>query len=85
MAFHSPLDLQYWFLQVFAGTTEIFMAISFLAIGILSGKFGFPNVVTFSMFAMFILMLFAYSTGLPIIMVIILGLVIGFTLARIFK
>lgn len=85
MAIHSPFDLQYWFLQVFAGTSEIFMAVAFLAIALLSGKLGLPNVVTFTAFTLFILMLPAYALGLPILAVLVLGLIIGFLLSRIWK
>lgn len=85
MAIHSPFDLEYWFLQVFAGTTEIFMAIAFLAIALVSGRLGLPNVVTFTGFAIFIMMLPAYALGLPILAVLVIGLIIGFLLSRIWK
>ena len=85
MAIHGPLDLKYWFVNVLAGSTELFMALSFVALGLLSGRLGLPNVVTFTAFALFILMLSNYAIGLPILVILVLGLIIGFLISRIFK
>jgi len=32
VTFHQPLELQYWFINVFSGSTDIFMLVSVLAL-----------------------------------------------------
>ena len=39
MVYHEPLDLQYWLVNVFAGSYETFFIISLLALAILAIKF----------------------------------------------
>jgi len=38
MALHQPLDLEYWLVNVFAGTAEIFISVALIAIFWLCSK-----------------------------------------------
>ena len=46
MAWHQPFDLYYWFVNVFAGSQELFLAIAFLCVAILAGMFRMPTIIT---------------------------------------
>jgi hypothetical protein len=86
MAWHSPFDLYYWFVNVFAGSMEVFLAIAFLVIAALSGMFRMPNIITGMMFAAFVIMLSA-SVDVPMFVLVLLfiAIMIGYSLARLFK
>ena len=85
MAFHNPFDIQYWFVNVLAGDMTIFLAIAFLVIAALSAMFRMSSLVTGLMFMLFVIMLSVYTGSLVILVFIILGLIIGWSLTRLLK
>jgi len=85
MGFHLPFDLYYWFVTVFAGGLPIFLAISFLAIAVLAGMFRMPTIITGISFALFIIMLGAITGNLAILVYIGAALIIGWSIARLFR
>lgn len=85
MAWHQPFDLYYWFVNVFAGSITLFLAISFLVIGALAGMFRMPTIVTGIMFGMFVIMLSAYTGTLYILVLLVIAMIIGWTIARLLK
>lgn len=87
MAWHQPFDLFYWWVNVFAGSLNMFLAIAFLIIAMLSGMFRFPTMITGIMFALFIVMLSAALsvTSFYILVLFILALIVGWSLARLLK
>lgn len=85
MSFHSPFDLQYWFVNVLAGSMTLFLAIAFLVIAALAGMFRMPNIITGVMFGLFIIMLSAYTGTLYLLVILVAALLIGWWIARLFK
>ena len=82
MAFKEPFDLYHWFVNVFAGSVEMFLAISFITIAVLSGIFRMPTLVTGVSFALFVIMLGIISGNLLILALIIAAIIIGWIFAR---
>lgn len=85
MVWHSPFDLYYWLVNVLAGDITLFLAIAFIAIAAFSAMFRFPTIITGVMFAMFIIMLSAYTGTLPILVMLVAAIVIGWFATRLFK
>ena len=85
MVWHSPGDLQYWFLNVFAGDITIFLAIAFIFIAAMTAMFRMPTIITGLMFALFVIMLSVYTGSLAILVLVVLGLIIGWSLTRLLK
>lgn len=49
MAIHEPLDLEYWFVNVFSGSMTIFSVVSLFAISVMAGYFKM-NAITYGIF-----------------------------------
>lgn len=85
MVWHQPFDLYYWFVNVLAGSWELFLAMSFLTIATLTGMFRMPTVITGIAFALFVIMLSAYTGTLYILVLFVLALIFGWALAKLIK
>ena len=90
MTFYQPLNLQYWLVNVLSGSTNIFIGLSMIAIFIASAKFRMPGVAVMSMMVLFTLMMSgttigATFAGLLILELVVLGLIIGYYVARTVK
>lgn len=86
MAWIEPLELQTWFMNVFAGTPDIFLAIALFAISGLAAFFRMPILALFFMIGIFLLLFSSFITSPIIILIAIIGgLLIGFVLAKIFS
>lgn len=81
----SPFDLYTIFVIWFAGNTTIFLAIAFAVIAGMSAMFRMPNVITGVMFLLFILMIGILAGNLYIVVILILAIVVGWTISRLFK
>ena len=80
MAFTSPLDLEYWLITTFAGSTTIFFIVSVISIFMLMATFRMPIMITLAVFSLYIIVfsgtiLVGELSGLKMIM--ILGLTLG--------
>jgi len=85
MAYHSPFDFEYWFVNVLAGDITIFLGLAFLTIAGLSAYFRMPAIVTGMMFAVFVIM-FGFIAGEWVILVIIaLAFAVFYSLAKLFR
>jgi hypothetical protein len=86
MSFTEPLSMQEWFIQIFAGNPDIFLAIALITITAMAGYFRISNPILFFLLGMFLLM-FASFVSSPIIVFIAVvgGLVLGLTLSKIFS
>lgn len=57
MTFNLPLDLQYWFISVFAGNIALFVIIAIIALLFLAGMFRMPLITTLGGLVLFFLMM----------------------------
>lgn len=85
MAWHEPFDLYYWFVNVFAGSMSIFLAIIFIVIAAMAGMFRMPTLIVGIMFALFIIMEATVMGNLFTLVLFVIGLVIAWALARLIK
>jgi hypothetical protein len=86
MAFIQPLNFEQWFINVFAGNPDIFGAIAIMVIASMSAYFRMSGVGLFFIIGLFVLMFSGFiGTTFLTVMGIIGGLVIGFTLSKIFN
>jgi hypothetical protein len=85
MSFVSPFDLYTIFVLWFAGNTTIFLAIAFAVIAAMSAMFRMPNLMTGVMFLLFILMIGILAGNIYILAILILAIVVGWTISRLFK
>lgn len=85
MAWHQPFDLYYWFVNVFAGSMTMFLAIAFLVIAVLAATFRMPTIIIGMAFALFIIMLAAFTGNLFILVIIVIALVVGWAISRFFR
>lgn len=85
MVWHSPFDLQYWFVNVLAGDMTMFLAIAFLVIAVMAGMFRMPTIITGVMFALFIILLAVETQTLILLVILVIAVVVGWSIARYFK
>jgi hypothetical protein len=85
MTFHMPFDFYYWFVTIFAGSMTMFLTISFILIAVLAGMFRMPSIIVGIMFAVYIISLAAFTGNLVILIVILAGLIIAWSISRIFR
>ena len=85
MVWIESLAMETWITQVFAGTPDIFLGIALLVIFGLAGYFRMNIMAMFFMIAVFLLMFSAFiSSTITILVIIIGGLLIGYSVSRIF-
>jgi hypothetical protein len=86
MAFIEPLNLGVWFQSVLVGSPDIFIGLALMALFGMAGYFRMNMLVTFSLVGIFLLMFSTFiSSPIVILFFIIGGLLLGFTLAKIFN
>lgn len=87
MAYLEPYDFETIIVNMFAGSPDIFLAISLIAIFGMSAYFRMSVVAMFFMAGMFVLLFSDTIIQAPIVAVfsIITGLVIGLIINRIYK
>ena len=82
----APLDLKYIFLNVFAGSTEIFMGLFFIGISILAGIFKMPSQIYLLMIALSAVILYLdFGAGFYPFVILIAGLITYMAVSRIVK
>ena len=85
MTLKSPLDLEYWFVNVFSGNWEIFIFISVIAIMALAARFRMPDKIAIIMLALFVIMLSQYMGVYYIFALAIGGIITFLILSKPFK
>lgn len=83
--FIAPLDLECLFVNTLAGSKEIFLALAFIAIAILAGKFRMLNIGVAVMYGLFIILVSLTFTGWLMLVVLILGFGAAFTISKLVK
>ena len=82
----APLDLQQIFLNIFAGSQEVFLAIFLLGISVLAGIFRMPGVIFLIMVALAGILLYAWlGGGLYILIIVVAGMIIFSIVSRLVK
>lgn len=82
MTMTAPLDLQYLLVNTFAGSTLIFIGIALLMIAMMSGKFRLPNSIFGLVIVLFGVLMMSWAGWLYVLILIIGGLIIGYTISR---
>jgi len=86
MAWIEPLKMETWIMSVFSGTPEIFTALALLAVAMMAGYFKMPFLIMILMIGTFLLMFSTWISSPIIILVAILGgLALGYTISKIFS
>jgi hypothetical protein len=82
MTIIAPLNLEYLLINTLAGTTMIFVGLALLFIVIYAGKFRMSGSVLGMIIALFGILLMAWAGWLYVIVIIIGGLLVGYTISR---
>jgi hypothetical protein len=82
---HSPGDLYYWFVTVFSGDLTIFFGIMLIVIAGLAGMFRMSPLVTGISFSLFAILMSAYIGNIYLLVIVIVALSLGWTIARIYN
>jgi uncharacterized protein (DUF58 family) len=86
MTFIEPLDLETWIINVFSGNPDYFGAIAVLVITGMAGYFRMNGIGLFFMLGLFVLMFSGYiGLNFLIVFAIIGGLVIGYSISKMFR
>ena len=86
MTWIEPLEMKTWFIQVFAGNPDIFLASALFIISLAVAFFRMNTVALFFMIAIFLLMFSGYVSGsLIVILSIVGGLIVGYFISRFIK
>lgn len=83
--FINPLDWQTLFVNVFAGSMQIFTVVAILVFGYLSARFRFPNVVTLIVLGLFVVFMAAYMPSLYLFVIVFAGFAISYMIGRLIK
>ena len=77
MAFINPLDLDEILVNQLAGNLVIFGFLMFFTLSFLAAKFKMPNIVFISLFALFIIYIFAATGKMFELYVVVVILAVG--------
>lgn len=78
--FIEPLNLECLFVNMFAGTIDIFLFVSFIALAALMATFKMRNETALLLFGVYAIMFSAFMPWLFILLIIIGGMIIFFGL-----
>jgi hypothetical protein len=82
----EPLEMEKWILQVFSGNPDVFVGVAILTITSFAAYFRMNGLMMFLMLGTFLLMFSNYiSEGMFVVFMLVGGIVIGFTLRKIFQ
>lgn len=82
MVLIAPLDLQTLFVSIFAGSTMLFVIICLIMILFGASKFKMPLIVAGVIIVLFSALIIPIAAWLYPIVVIITGLLVGYTITR---
>lgn len=87
MTWVEPLALQTLFMNLFAGSIEIFTFVSMIAIAFLSAKFRMPASVMMLIFGLYVLILNTYLNfgGLYVLVILMAGLITFFSMKKLWE
>lgn len=86
MAIHEPLDLQYWFINVFSGSLEIFFMVAFVAIAGLAAYFRMSTIAFLMLYSLFIILSLQVASTVNFLFLLVLvgGLIVYYVLSKFF-
>lgn len=82
MGLDNILDMQDFFINEVAGTLPIFIFLSLLVIMILSAQARFPNIVTFAIITVYMLIIGAFYQSVLAVIGFVIGSFIAWSLVR---
>lgn len=84
MVLQEPLDLQYWFINVFSGSMEIFSIVGFIAIAGLAAYFRMNTIAFLMLYLLFVLFTAIVSPSINFIFLAVLigGLILYYILSK---
>lgn len=82
MTLTSPLDLEQIFVVDLAGTPEIFSFLAVILVGWFIGKMKFDNTEALATFALFGVIMSIYLQGLYVIIILLVGMIVYYQLAK---
>lgn len=83
--FYEPLNLQYWLMNVFAGSSEIFFFVFIILISGLAARFKMNNLVFLVSLGLFSVLMSNFIGGIFLIAVLIAGLLTFIGISRVVK
>ncbi len=83
MTFVEPLDLQRILINNLAGSVEIFMFISFIAIGAMTAMMKIPKSLTLALLGLFAVILSEFFPAIYLLTVVIAGMIASNAMAKI--
>ena len=82
----EPLKLETWFINVLAGSSDIFLALALFFIFGMAGYFRMSPLITFFMLAMFLIMFSNYIVSYLLVIILVFGgLIVGFWISKLVK
>jgi len=78
----NPLDLQTIFVDILAGSMDIFIFLSLIAIALMAAYFKMLNSTLLIMYAIFGIIMAQYFSGIYFLVILIGGLIIGYSLKK---
>lgn len=85
-AWLEPLKLQTFFINIFSGNPDYFIAIAIIVIASMAGYFRMTSLTFFFMLGLFFLMFSDFAMSpVTTLLLIMSGLVVGFVISRIWS
>ena len=84
-SFVMPLDLKYIFVNVLAGSMEIFMFLAMIFIAMIAGYFRMMSSTMIVLYILFAILMGQFMSGIYLLVVLIGGLVSFYLLSKIIK
>ena len=82
MALTEPLNLQYWLINVFAGSVDIFIFVSLVVITFLSARFKMSLGVYFIILSIFALIMKGIGVSYLIVLLVLAGSGVLFSIIK---
>ena len=83
--FIEPGNLECLLVNTFAGTMDIFVFVSLIAIAVIGASFRMINTTMLIIFALFAIIMAQYMSGIYFLVVLIIGLFVSFAVGRLVK
>ena len=83
--FIQPLNLQCIFVNTFAESMNLFIFIAFIFIAAIGASMRMLNITVLLMFALFALLFSQYLGGLYLLIILIIGLILSYIVAKMVK
>lgn len=85
MSLYSPLDIDSIFLVDFAGDLNIFVYLAFFILAFSIGKFNLPSKIVYPVFALFAIVMASVTQTFYVLVIILAGMSVFYSIGRIGK